>query len=97
MRGSLVVRGQALAWSRQTMRPLIKLDCFYRSSRSVFLELIWCCVRSVTVKSLLFLILFLGVCLGFLAPYLINNPDSDLMLPSSSEQVLDDDLEAGDS
>ena len=56
-----------------------------------------CCVLSVTVKSLLFLILFLGVCLGFLAPYLINNPGSDLMLPSSSEQVLDDDLEAGDS
>ena len=51
----------------------------------------------VTVKSFLFLILFLGVCLGFLAPYLINNPGSDLMLPSSSEQVLDDDLEAGDS
>ena len=50
---------------------------------------------SLAVKPLISLIPFLGDCLVFLAPYLINNPGFDLMLPLSSEHALDGDLEAG--
>ena len=49
------------------------------------------------LSGLLCFYLLSAICLGFVAPSLITQPRSDLIHPSTSEQALDDDLEAGDS